>query len=263
MLQSHFLFSIFSCILYSCIVFNRGRYLACVSRSYRPSWQLYLYSIVNCWFIFAFCFLHICNLWQLSLIKLIKKISTESSPLDWSSDGFSRAKFLRTRIRLSRFRPSRSGVFLEWNFLSHYVYLLLDKGIDSSSSSRNEHKRIKRRKSYSFKQEKYCKEISKQNNYKFQGRKKFFPGKKGPHPNPLPLNSKIKCSVPKQNRSGNSNNFYWSGNTLKLCLLSLVPFRHFVILSFRHFAISPFCYFVISYFKHAPRRHTFISRFQS
>ena len=31
--------------------------------------------------------------------------------------------------------------------LSHYVYLLLDKGIDSSLSSQNEHKKIKRRKS--------------------------------------------------------------------------------------------------------------------
>ena len=33
-------------------------------------------------------------------------------------------------------------------------------------------------------------------------------------PTTLPLNSKIKCSVPEQNKSGNNCNFYWSGYIL-------------------------------------------------
>ena len=107
-----------------------------------------------------------------------------------------------------RVSPQYVWSLLEWNFLSHCVYLLRDKGIDSSSSSRNKHKRIKRRKSYTIKHRKNCKEISKQNNYNFQGRKKFFPKEKSVHtPTPLPLNSKIKSLVPKQNRLGNNNNF--------------------------------------------------------
>ena len=44
---------------------------------------------------------------------------------------------------------------------------------------------------YTNKHGKHCKEISKFNNYKYQGEKQFFPRRK--------VNSKIKCSVPKQN----------------------------------------------------------------
>ena len=57
---------------------------------------------------------------------------------------------------------------------------------------------------------KICDVSTKQNKYKYQRKKKLFPGKKSAHtPTPLSLNSKIKCIVPKQNKSGNSYNFYY------------------------------------------------------
>ena len=124
------------------------------------------------------------------------------------------------------------------------MYLLLDKCIDSSLSSRNEGYKKARQRRFRSRlcsrasvklintfyfltyfpriggsrkgnvRGKNCKEISKQNNYKYQGRKKFSPEKCAHTPTPPSLNSKIKCSVPKQNRSGKNNNFYWSGNIL-------------------------------------------------
>ena len=79
---------------------------------------------------------------------------------------------------------------------SHHVYLLLDKGIDSSSSSRNEYKELKRRTSYTIKHGKNCKEVSKQNNYKFSQRQEKHSSPESVHtPTPLPLNSKISGNI--------------------------------------------------------------------
>ena len=65
MLQINFLFSILSCILYSCIFFSPGRYLAWVSHSYRPFWAALPNSILIIFIIIIIIiiiyFLDICN----------------------------------------------------------------------------------------------------------------------------------------------------------------------------------------------------------
>ena len=78
---------------------------------------------------------------------------------------------------------------------SHHVYLLLDKGIDSSSSSRNEYKELKRRTSYTIKHGKIVKKLVNKTITSSKAEKKFFPGKSVHTPTPLSLNSKISGNI--------------------------------------------------------------------
>jgi len=88
--------------------------------------------------------------------------------------------------------------------------------------------KIRRRKSYANKHGKSGKVVTKTIT-STNAEKNFLLRRKCPHP----LNSKIKCSVPKQNKLGNNCNFYWSGYIL-YNFGSYLSY-HFAISSFNHF----------------------------
>ena len=152
------------------------------------------------------------------------------------------------------------------------MYLSLFKCIDSSLSSRNEGYKKARQRRFRSRlcsrasvklintfyfltyfpriggsrkgnvRGKNCKEISKQNNYKYQGRKNFSSEKCANTFTPPSQNSKIKCSVPKQIDRARINTF--TGVVISYNFASYL-YYHFVILPFRVLN-TPFIFRTIS-----------------